>query len=84
MATPSSHPGRTGYVSRPMYTGIIVLYLCIPLALGSWRALLPGAANAVLMVIRARQEDRMLRPAELGGYEVYAHRVRYRLLPGVW
>ena len=30
-----------------------------------------------------RQEDRMLR-AELGGYEAYAHRVRYRLLPGVW
>jgi len=25
----------------------------------------------------------MLR-AELGGYEAYAHRVRYRLLPGVW
>jgi len=31
----------------------------------------------------ALQEDRMLR-AELGGYEAYAHRVRYRLLPGVW
>ncbi len=66
-----------------MYAGVIVLFLCIPLVLGSWLALLPGAANAVLMVIRARQEDRMLR-AELGGYEVYAHRVRYRLLPGVW
>jgi len=75
--------GPYGYVRHPMYLGIIVLFQCIPLALGSWRALLPGAANAVLMVIRARQEDRMLR-AELGGYEVYAHRVRYRLLPGVW
>ena len=75
--------GPYGYVRHPMYAGVIVLYLCIPLALGSWRALLPGAANAVLMVIRARQEDRMLR-AELGGYEAYAHRVRYRLLPGVW
>jgi protein-S-isoprenylcysteine O-methyltransferase Ste14 len=75
--------GPYGYVRHPMYAGVIVLFLCIPLVLGSWLALLPGAANAVLMVIRARQEDRMLR-AELGGYEVYAHRVRYRLLPGVW
>jgi protein-S-isoprenylcysteine O-methyltransferase Ste14 len=75
--------GPYGYVRHPMYAGVIVLFLCIPLALGSWRALLPGAANAVLMLIRARQEDRMLR-AELGGYQVYAHRVRYRLLPGVW
>jgi protein-S-isoprenylcysteine O-methyltransferase Ste14 len=75
--------GPYAYVRHPMYAGTIVLFLCIPLALGSWRALLPGAANAVLMVIRARQEDRMLRD-ELEGYEVYAHRVRYRLLPGVW
>jgi protein-S-isoprenylcysteine O-methyltransferase Ste14 len=75
--------GPYGYVRHPMYAGVIVLFLCIPLVLGSWLALLPGAANAVLMVTRARQEDRMLR-AELGGYEAYAHRVRYRLLPGVW
>ena len=67
----------------PDVAGVIVLFLCIPLVLGSWLALLPGAANAGLMVIRARQEDRMLR-AELEGYEAYAHRVRYRLLPGVW
>src|SRR6185503_14121392 len=60
--------------------GTQLSFLCVPLVLGSWLALLPGAANAVLMVIRARQEDRMLR-AELGGYEAYAHRVRYRLLP---
>ena len=52
--------GPYGYVRHPMYAGVIVLYLCIPLALGSWRALLPGAANAVLMVIRARQADKDL------------------------
>jgi len=75
--------GPYGYVRHPMYLASIVLFQCIPLAVGSWRALLPGAAIAVLTVIRTRQEDRMLR-AELGGYEVYAHRVRYRLLPGVW
>jgi protein-S-isoprenylcysteine O-methyltransferase Ste14 len=75
--------GPYGYVRHPMYVGNIVVFLCIPLALGSWRALLPGAANAVLMVIRARKEDRMLR-AELAGYEAYAHRVRSRLFPGVW
>jgi protein-S-isoprenylcysteine O-methyltransferase Ste14 len=75
--------GPYGYVRHPMYLGIIVLFLCIPLALGSWRALLPGAAIAVLIVIRARLEDSMLR-RELVGYEAYARHVRYRLLRGVW
>jgi hypothetical protein len=45
-----------------MYAGVIVLLLCIPLVLGSWLALLLGAANPVLMVIRARQEAAVSAP----------------------
>ena len=66
-----------------MYVGIIVLCQYIPLALGSWRALLPGTAIAILLVIRAWREDRMLRN-ELARYEEYVQRMRYRLVRGVW
>ncbi|MGQ9586570.1 MAG: hypothetical protein ACUVXG_14385 [Anaerolineae bacterium] len=37
----------------------------------------------LLIVIRTALEDRTLRD-ELAGYEEYAQKVRYRLLPGVW
>jgi len=75
--------GPYSYLRHPMYVGIIVLCQYIPLALGSWRALLPGTAIAILLVIRAWREDRMLRN-ELARYEEYVQRMRYRLVRGVW
>jgi protein-S-isoprenylcysteine O-methyltransferase Ste14 len=66
-----------------MYLGVILLFLGMPVALGSWWALLPGTAVAALFVLRTAKEDRMLRE-ELPGYPEYAQRVRYRLVPGVW
>jgi protein-S-isoprenylcysteine O-methyltransferase Ste14 len=38
---------------------------------------------ALLFIVRTALEDRTLRE-ELPGYQAYAERVRYRLLPGVW
>ena len=73
--------GPYRYVRHPMYLGIIVLFLGMPVALGSWWALLPGAAVGLLFVLRTAKEDRMLRE-ELPGYPEYTQRVRYRLLPG--
>ncbi len=70
-------------VRHPMYLGIILLFVCMPVALGSWWALLPGAVIGLLFVIRTAKEDRMLRD-ELPGYAEYAQRVRYRLVPRVW
>jgi protein-S-isoprenylcysteine O-methyltransferase Ste14 len=75
--------GPYRWVRHPMYAGIILLFASIPPALGSWWAFVPGAAVAVLFVVRTAKEDRMLR-SELAGYPEYAARVRYRLLPGVW
>jgi protein-S-isoprenylcysteine O-methyltransferase Ste14 len=57
--------------------------LGIAVVLGSLRALIPGALVAVLLVVRTILEDAALR-TELPGYEEYAGRVRYRLLPGIW
>jgi protein-S-isoprenylcysteine O-methyltransferase Ste14 len=75
--------GPYRYVRHPMYVGIILLFPCMTLFLGSWWALVPASLIAMLMVIRTALEDRTLL-AELPGYTEYAQRVRYRLLPGVW
>jgi protein-S-isoprenylcysteine O-methyltransferase Ste14 len=75
--------GPYRYVRHPMYVGIILLFPCMALFLGSWWALVPAMLIAMLMVIRAALEDRTLQ-AELPGYAEYARQVRYRLLPGVW
>jgi protein-S-isoprenylcysteine O-methyltransferase Ste14 len=75
--------GSYRYVRHPMYVGVILMMLSLPMVLGSLAALVPGALIAVLFVIRTALEDRTLQ-AELPGYAEYARRVRYRLLPGVW
>jgi protein-S-isoprenylcysteine O-methyltransferase Ste14 len=46
-------------------------------------ALVPGVLAAAWVVVRTALEDRMLRRG-LAGYEAYAGRVRWRLLPGAW
>jgi len=70
-------------VRHPGYAGIMASCLAAPIALGSWWALVPAAVTAVLYAIRTLLEDRLLR-RELEGYDAYAARVRYRLLPGLW
>lgn len=75
--------GPYGFVRHPMYLGVILLFVCLPLALGSWWALIPGVLIAGLFVIRTGAEDAMLR-SELEGYGDYARKVHYRLVPGLW
>ncbi len=75
--------GPYQYVRHPMYVGIVILYLSVPLALGSLWGLIPGAVLATIFVVRTHLEDRMLHE-ELEGYVAYAERVRYRLVPGIW
>ena len=75
--------GPYRYVRHPMYVGVILFMLCVPLALGSWWGLLPAAAIMGLYILRTALEDHTLQ-TELVGYKAYAQQVRYRLLPGVW
>jgi protein-S-isoprenylcysteine O-methyltransferase Ste14 len=70
-------------IRHPMYLGVIMLFICMPVALGSWWALLPGAVIVGLFVLRTVKEDQMLRD-ELPGYAEYMQLVRYRLVPRVW
>jgi protein-S-isoprenylcysteine O-methyltransferase Ste14 len=75
--------GPYRYIRHPYYAGIIALFLFIPLALGSLYGLIPGVIIGLLFIARTALEDKTLR-RELPGYEDYAQRVRYRLLPGIW
>ncbi|MHC4106803.1 MAG: methyltransferase family protein [Planctomycetota bacterium] len=75
--------GPYRFVRHPGYTGTVVSVLCIGPALGSWLATIPLVIFALLILRRARLEDRFLHD-KLEGYPAYARRVRYRLLPGVW
>jgi protein-S-isoprenylcysteine O-methyltransferase Ste14 len=75
--------GLYGLVRHPMYAGIVLAFLGLPLVLGSWWALIPGLLIDVVFVYRTLREDRMLQEG-LEGYAEYAEEVRYRLFPGVW
>lgn len=75
--------GPYGYVRHPGYVGAILFFAGWPLALGSAVGLIPWTVVTALFVVRTIFEDRMLQ-SELPGYLAYAHRVRYRLVPGLW
>ncbi|MGD9093906.1 MAG: isoprenylcysteine carboxylmethyltransferase family protein [Anaerolineales bacterium] len=75
--------GPYQFIRHPMYFGIIVAAMCVPLALGSWWSLIPAFLIVILFIIRTAFEDRTLQ-SELPGYHNYTKSVRYRLFPGVW
>ena len=70
-------------VRHPMYVGNVILMVGIPLALGSYWALVFVVPGVAALVLRILDEERMLN-RELNGYSEYAQRVRYRLMPCVW
>jgi len=75
--------GPYAIVRHPMYLGAIPTLLGAPLVLGSKWAFAPAGFAVLLFVFRTAFEDRTLRQ-ELPGYEEYAQRTRFRLVPGVW
>ena len=75
--------GPYRFVRHPSYGGAIVGVVALAVALGSVWALIPALLDIAALVVRTGLEDRTLR-RELAGYEVYCHRTRFRLLPGVW
>jgi len=75
--------GPYAVVRHPMYAGGLVMFLGMPLQLGSWLGLVTGLLFIPLLAFRIPMEERMLR-AELEGYDDYARRVRWRLIPRIW
>jgi protein-S-isoprenylcysteine O-methyltransferase Ste14 len=75
--------GPYAFVRHPMYSGIMLFFVGVPLLLGSWWGVAIAPAFAILFAIRARIEERALIEG-LPDYADYAARVRYRLVPGLW
>lgn len=75
--------GLYGIVRHPMYAVTLWLFLSIPVVLGSWWSLFCFAPYIVVIVVRIRNEEKVLE-AGLDGYREYKKRVKYRLLPLIW
>ena len=75
--------GLYGIVRHPMYFAVTLLYLAIPLVLGSWWALLVMSPCILLLAARIKNEEQVLHQG-LPGYTDYTKRVRYRMIPWVW
>jgi protein-S-isoprenylcysteine O-methyltransferase Ste14 len=75
--------GPYAHIRHPGYAGSILVQISLPIALGSMWALFLGILGVVLVVVRTHLEDRML-IRELPGYDQYAQRVRFRLLPRIY
>lgn len=75
--------GLYGVVRHPMYLATLLLFLTIPLVLGSWVSFAVLLLTVPVLVLRILSEEKVLVKG-LEGYEAYREKVRYRLLPGIW
>jgi len=75
--------GPYALVRHPMYVGVLIMVVGVPLALGSYWGLLVMLLNVPILVLRILDEEKML-GAELDGYTSYMRTIRYRLVPGLW
>jgi len=75
--------GPYSIVRHPGYAGLMVGIPFSGLALGSWLAAAIGLVMSAMILLRVMFEDAFLRQ-NLDGYVAYTHRVRHRLIPGVW
>ncbi len=82
-AQPVIQSGPYAIVRHPMYLGMAVTALSMPLALGSYVALPLFALHVPLLMYRLIHEERTL-CRDLPGYVEYRQRTRSRLLPWLW
>ena len=75
--------GLYGVVRHPMYTATILLFLSMPLILGSIISFAIMVLYVPLIAIRIRNEERLLE-CELEGYTAYKQRVCYKVVPYIW
>lgn len=75
--------GLYGIIRHPMYSATILLFLAMPLVLGSLISFAVFLVYPVLIVLRIKDEEKMLE-TELEGYIEYKKKVKYRLIPFIW
>ena len=75
--------GLYGVVRHPMYSATLILFLAMPLVLGSLFAFLVFLAYPFIIVKRIQNEEQVLEKG-LIGYTEYKQKVKYRLIPFIW
>ena len=75
--------GLYGIVRHPMYSATLILFLSIPIVLGSLFAFLIFLAYPIIIIQRLKHEELFLEK-ELQGYKEYKQKVKYRLIPFIW
>ncbi len=75
--------GLYALVRHPMYAVTVLMFLAIPLILGSWWAFLIFLPYPAIIAVRILNEEKVL-SEQLEGYEEYKKKVKYRLVPFLW
>ena len=75
--------GLYGIVRHPMYSATLLLFLAMPLILGSVFSFIISLAYPFIIAKRIKGEEELLEK-ELKGYKEYKQKVRYRMIPFVW
>ena len=75
--------GLYAVVRHPMYAATLILFLMIPLILGSFFSLIIFLAYPAVIVKRIKNEEQVL-SRDLPGYAAYMQKVKYRLIPLIW
>ena len=75
--------GLYAIVRHPMYAVTVLMFLAIPLILGSWWAFLIFLPYPAIIAVRILNEEKVL-SEQLEGYEEYKKKVKYRLVPFLW
>ena len=75
--------GLYGIVRHPMYFATVIMFLAIPIILGSWWAFVIFLAYPVIISVRIKNEEQIL-TEQLEGYKEYKQKVKYKLIPFIW
>ena len=75
--------GLYGIVRHPMYSATLILFLSMPIVLGSVWSFLIFMVYPFIIAARLKDEEKFLED-ELEGYREYKKKVRYRLIPFIW
>lgn len=75
--------GLYGIVRHPMYLATLLMFLPMPIILGSLWGVIPFLLYPVIIAVRIVNEEKVLEGG-LVGYKEYKTRVRYRIIPFIW
>lgn len=75
--------GLYGVVRHPMYMSTLILFLALPLVLGSVLSMCIMLFYIPIIIMRIKNEEQVLKDG-LEGYEEYMKKVKYRIIPFIW